>query len=113
MRKIVFMINKSTIFLVIFFSCCLPKLRSQIVVTGNITDSLSREPLIGVTIAVKGSAKATSTDLDGKFVLNNIKGGDVLIFSFVGYKEISRIVSADQKDSLLIGNIRLSPSGLF
>lgn len=113
LRKIVFMINKSTIFLVIFFSCCLPKLRSQIVVTGNITDSLTREPLIGVTIAVKGSVKATSTDLDGKFVLNNIKGGDVLIFSFVGYKEISRIVSADQKDSLLIGNIRLSPSGLL
>ena len=47
--------------------------------------------LPGVNVVVKGNTNGTSTDFDGKFRLNNIKSGDVLVFSFVGYltKEIT------------------------
>lgn len=61
-------------------------------VSGVVTD-VSGEPLIGVTVAVKGTANGTSTDIDGAFTLN-AKPGEVLRFSYIGYKTIEETVSA-------------------
>lgn len=61
-------------------------------VSGVVTD-VAGEPLIGVTVAVKGTATGASTDLDGAFSLN-AKPGDVLKFSYIGYKTIEETVSA-------------------
>lgn len=42
------------------------------------------EPLIGVTVLVKGGSQGSVTDLEGKFTLvANV--GDVLQFSYIGY----------------------------
>jgi TonB-linked SusC/RagA family outer membrane protein len=41
------------------------------------------EPVEGVTVTVKGSAKATATDANGVFVLTEIKNTDVLVFTGV------------------------------
>lgn len=44
------------------------------------------EPLIGATIAVKGTAKGTITDIDGKFELSGIpEDAEVLVISYTGY----------------------------
>lgn len=52
-------------------------------VTGIVTDA-SGEPLIGVSVLIKGSSQGTVTDIDGKFSLAaNV--GDVLQFSYIGY----------------------------
>ena len=49
-------------------------------VTGVVTDE-SGEPLIGVTVLVKGGSQGSVTDLEGKFTLvANV--GDVLQFSY-------------------------------
>ena len=61
-------------------------------VSGVVTDVVSGS-LIGVTVAVKGTATGASTDLDGAFSLN-AKPGDVLKFSYIGYKTIEETVSA-------------------
>ena len=54
-------------------------------VSGVVIDELN-EPLVGATVVLKGvSATGTLTDLDGKFLLNNIKPGSVLVVSYVGY----------------------------
>lgn len=53
-------------------------------VTGTVTDS-EGEPLIGVTVLVKGTSNGTATDFDGKFSLNNASG-KTLVFSYIGYK---------------------------
>ncbi|MCH5311006.1 MAG: TonB-dependent receptor [Prevotella sp.] len=54
-------------------------------ITGQVIDEMG-EPMIGVTVKLKGTSAATVTDLDGNFVLNsNAKGGQ-LEFSYVGYK---------------------------
>jgi len=54
-------------------------------VTGIVKDA-NGEPLIGVSIAEKGTAKGTITDFDGKFSLS-FEGNSVqLVFSYVGYK---------------------------
>lgn len=44
------------------------------------------EPLIGVTIKVKGQEQGTTTDSKGHFVLENIDDNAVLIVSYVGYQ---------------------------
>jgi len=41
-------------------------------------------PLIGVTVIIKGTRKGTSTDFDGKFSIA-AKQGDTLIFSYLGF----------------------------
>ncbi len=42
------------------------------------------EPLIGVTITVKGISQGSITDINGKFSLS-ADIGDVLQFSYIGY----------------------------
>lgn len=44
-------------------------------------------PLPGVAVVLKGTMIGTTTDIDGKFRLSfqNLKEGDVLVFSFVGF----------------------------
>lgn len=52
-------------------------------VKGTVKDS-EGDPLIGVNVKVKGAAAGTITDIDGNFTLN-VKEGDVVEFSYVGY----------------------------
>lgn len=52
-------------------------------VKGTVKDATG-EPLIGVTVAVKGQKGGTVTDLDGKFSIA-AKSGDVLVFSYIGF----------------------------
>ncbi len=52
-------------------------------VTGAITDS-SGEPLIGVTVVVKGTTNGTITDFDGNYTLSNVPDDAVVVFSFIG-----------------------------
>lgn len=55
-------------------------------ITGQVIDETG-EPMIGVTVKLKGTQAATVTDLNGNFVLNAAsKGSGQLELSFVGYK---------------------------
>jgi len=42
------------------------------------------EPLIGLTVAVKGSTNATVTDLDGRYSIRALSR-DILVFTYVGF----------------------------
>ncbi|MCC8188789.1 MAG: TonB-dependent receptor [Bacteroides sp.] len=53
-------------------------------VTGQVTDN-DHLPMIGVSVAVKGSVNGTITDLDGNYSLGISGPDDVLVFSFIGY----------------------------
>lgn len=52
-------------------------------VSGTVSDVSGNLP--GVNVLVKGTTNGTSTDLDGKFKLNNVTNNDILIFSYLGY----------------------------
>ncbi|MTK54448.1 TonB-dependent receptor [Paludibacter sp.] len=69
-------------------------------VTGKIVDT-SGNPLIGAAVSVKGTRQGTVTDIDGKFILNNIEKGIVVHVSYVGYipKDV-RIASNDMTITL-------------
>lgn len=51
--------------------------------TGVVVDE-NNEPLIGVSIQVKGVSKGTTTDIDGKFTID-ADPNTALIFSYLGY----------------------------
>lgn len=55
-----------------------------ITVTGTVVEENS-QPLPGVNIMEKGTMNGTTTDADGKFLLNVQDDNSVLIFSFIGY----------------------------
>ena len=56
--------------------------------TGTVTDAMG--PVIGASVVVKGTTNGVITDFDGNFSLQNVKKGDIIQISFVGYatKEI-------------------------
>lgn len=55
-------------------------------VKGYVTDAGTKEPLQGVTVAIKGTTIGTFTDKRGYFEINNIKPGKyILVASYVGY----------------------------
>lgn len=51
-------------------------------VTGSVVDEMG--PVAGASISVKGTSNGTITDLDGRFVLDGVQKGAVLVISFVG-----------------------------
>ena len=53
--------------------------------SGVVKDALG-EAVIGASVVVKGTTNGTITDFDGNFSLSNVKKGDVVVVSFVGYK---------------------------
>ncbi|MDE5876300.1 MAG: TonB-dependent receptor [Muribaculaceae bacterium] len=55
---------------------------------GTVVDETG-EPLIGVTVSVKGTSAATPTDLDGMFDLKVPKGTKELSFTYVGYSPLN------------------------
>ena len=53
---------------------------------GVVLDSKTKQPVPGVNVIIDGTTNGTSTDFDGKFKLSNLKNGDNVVFSFIGYK---------------------------
>jgi len=53
-------------------------------VSGTVTSSGDQEPLIGVTVTVKGKQQGTQTDVKGQFSLN-VTPTDVLVFSYISF----------------------------
>lgn len=62
-----------------------PGIKQSFVLTGTVTDEKD-EVLPGATIRTQGSAKATITDVYGKFIIEVPSESDSLIVSFVGFK---------------------------
>lgn len=59
-------------------------------ITGVVSDTFGSIP--GVNVLVKGTAKSTQTDFDGKYAIKAQKG-EVLLFSFVGMQDFSATVN--------------------
>ncbi len=58
---------------------------AQSTLSGIVVDKATGQPIPGVNVNVQGSKAGTSTDFDGKFQLPNLKNGDKIVVSFIGY----------------------------
>ncbi|HVZ24411.1 MAG TPA: SusC/RagA family TonB-linked outer membrane protein, partial [Sediminibacterium sp.] len=63
------------------------------VIRGKVTDEHD-QPMVGVSVRVKGQATGTATDKEGNFAIK-APMNSVLVFSFVGYGEVERTVTGD------------------
>ncbi|GHT66437.1 SusC/RagA family TonB-linked outer membrane protein [Bacteroidia bacterium] len=92
----------------VFYSClfvsCSFSLFAQVnqQVTGLVTDE-NGEPLIGVSISVKGTSSGTVTDTEGRYSLAT-EQGKTLLFSYLGYAAVEKTVDKPIIDAVLKEN---------
>lgn len=67
--------------------------QQQLTVRGIVRSSLDGAPLLGVSVAVKGTSRGVSTDEEGRFVLENVPSDAVLVFTMVGHTTMEEPVS--------------------
>ena len=60
--------------------------QNQVTIKGVVTDS-SGEPLIGVSVSIKGTGTGTMTGIDGDYTLKIPEGNHLIEFSYVGYQK--------------------------
>ena len=70
-------------------------------VTGKVTDSTGAS-LPGVSVAIKGTATGTVTDINGVFTLTNVSPKSILICSFVGMKSQEFIVGTKTEFKIIL-----------
>lgn len=86
---------------VAFFFCTALLMAQSIKVSGTVVDAKS-EPVIGATIAVKGTTTGTVADLDGKFSLDVPNENSILVFTYLSFeKQEIRVGSRRQFNVIL------------
>jgi TonB-linked outer membrane protein, SusC/RagA family len=58
-------------------------MQQQIRLKGLIKDATGG--MAGASIAIKGTNKGTTSDINGNFTLDGVKKGDIIVISFIGY----------------------------
>lgn len=64
-------------------------------VTGVVTSAEDGTPIVGCTVRIEGSRKATSTNISGEYSIQANKG-QTLLFNFIGYKQEKRVVASSK-----------------
>lgn len=79
-------------------------------ITGKVVDEKSGDPIIGATVAIKGTAKGTATDVDGNFVLQTDAGTYTLQVNYIGFqpKEVDEVVVTNNKETIV--NVTITES---
>ena len=54
-------------------------------ISGKVADE-NGEAVIGATVLLKGTSHGTITDIDGHYALEQVKRGDVITITYVGYE---------------------------
>ena len=68
----------------------------NISISGIVTEASSGQPLPGVNVIIKNTAKGASTDFDGKFTLDDVPLNSIVVISYIGYQSQEIIVENEQ-----------------
>ena len=102
--------GKKLLTLLIIFSASISiQAQQRGFISGLITDSQTGDPLIGASILVQGTSLGGATDVEGRYRINNIPAGDIiLIVSSIGYErsQFSAKIIARQRTVL---DIEITP----
>ncbi len=63
-----------------------PATALDVAVTGRVTDEKG-ENVVGASVSIKGTARGTNTDSEGRYSLVAPDANSVLVFSFIGYEK--------------------------
>lgn len=87
---------KKFLLLLVFIPC---SIFAQGTLSGVVSDDLSG-PLPGVNIKVQGTSNGTATDFDGLYSLSNLKKGDKIDFSFMGFKTFTVVYNGQKTQNI-------------
>lgn len=73
---------------------------AQNTLNGVVTEKPSGFPMPGVSVSVQGTTTGTTTDFNGNFNLTNIKKGDKIVFSFIGF--VQEIITFNDQKTISI-----------
>ena len=90
-----------TLLILLLFSGFSP-LFSQVIKVSGVVKDASGETLPGVNVKIKGSTKATSTDLNGKYQIDVPDAQSVLVFTYIGYLSQELVVGKNTSISVTL-----------
>jgi len=76
-----------------------------ITVKGSVVDATNDQPLVGVSISVKGTNKGALTDIKGNFQLSNVPENAVFVVTYISYEKVE--IAVNGKTDIAI---KLKPS---
>jgi len=86
-------------------------------VTGTVSD-VNKEPLTGVSVAVKGTTNGTMTDIEGRYTIRATEK-DILVFSYMGFVQQERTVGNNttfnitmEEDNVILGDVVITALGI-
>ena len=71
-------------------------------VSGTVLAAVTKIPVMGASVIIRGTTNGTLTDLDGKFTLTGLKKDDVIQVSFVGFQTRSVIVKDESPLTIML-----------
>ena len=82
-------------------------------IRGTVVDDVTGEPMLGVTIMIKGSNEGTVTDLDGQFTIETSPGKVTLVFSYISYSPLTlEDVEVKANDVNVLDNIKMQEEAI-
>jgi len=101
---------------IVFFAGMMSSAHAQktnnLTITGKVTDSITNESLVGVSVYIKGTQNGTTTDVNGDYTLNKVSKGQILVFSFVGFEMQEIPVGENHTISISLKNTALQIEGV-
>ncbi len=86
-------------------------------ISGVVSDT-NKEPLIGVSVKIKGTGEGTTTDMEGKYTIN-AREKDALVYSYMGYVTQERPVGSNrvfnitmEEDNVLLDVVVVTALGI-
>ncbi|MDE6172606.1 MAG: carboxypeptidase-like regulatory domain-containing protein, partial [Bacteroides sp.] len=78
-------------------------------IKGVVTDSLTNEPLMYITVQYEGKGVGAITNGEGEYVVETRKGWDELTFSAIGY--VTKKIKLQPTTKVL--NVKLAPADVM
>jgi hypothetical protein len=98
--------RKYLITFIVLFSATIKLIGQTGTIEGTVTDTKSKEPLIGAIILIEGTSTGTAADIDGHFIFSNVKPGKYrLKASYVSYNPLiveNVVVTAGKTSNLSV-----------
>ncbi len=96
--------KKAVFLLAILLSFFFPRFaQAQYQISGQVQEQGKQTPLTGASIYLQGTNRATASDAEGKFTLENIPKGEYkLVVSYVGFQKYEQAVEVNRDLNLAI-----------
>jgi outer membrane receptor protein involved in Fe transport len=80
---------------------------------GVVTDKeMNNEPLPFANVFVKGTTVGVTTDFDGNYALNVAEGEWTIVFSFIGYETVEKVVTVVADESIELNQVMGASEGV-